>query len=306
MGVTYYRVKAKIDTVLALETTKEDLSGQARWEQQPGGSVPVTNDETIFIAVGRDDSWVSINGSVSYVSALGTEFTFSFEDRWQASNTCSSSMSNVSDPVTLPTPSYPDGASDYKWTVTFIIASKDDFHDAGVFTSHILEAARCADFKDDVVRRWIGDRRGVRLADVLEHHEIPIEGKLWCATHRLFLTPSSKAILARDLAKMALEEAGLSGAHTALFDEITQTSADLQAGRVDRDKFDALARQARRAAADEPDSRRSKALSVFASLATRDLHEAWTYCVERYLDHPGAEDRAGRTELVLKLVERRL
>ena len=172
----------------------------------------------------------------------------------------------------------------------------------------MLAAAKCADYDDARVKCWIDGRDCVRMADVMVLDDLPALGKLWCATHRLFLTPSSKALLTRDLAQVAARELGDGGLSDRLLDEALQANADAAAGRASPERLAGCrARLGERAAHVRPtNERHAELLDAVASLAHRDPARGWANAASSYCGAAVDEDWTARAEAVLRLVEQRL
>lgn len=300
-----FRVTAKLKTVVAVRYTDQGLT-HGKWQTDPGGTAGVGTSQ-IFVATNRDSSSVGPKGWVSYIAADGTTFTFSFSDPGHEQNSCSSSMDHVSGPWSLPVPDYPRTSK--KWTVTYQISSTAEFFDAPVFPEDLLEAEKCAEYDRARVSAWIGDRSCVRLRDVLEHGAVPIAGKIWCATHTLFLTPSSKGVLTRDLAEVAIRELGESGGVSRkLLDEALQANRDVAAGLIGPAPLADLRRRLRECADTLHDrSPRNAALvDVISALAEPDPDTGWRHAVFSYLADAEGEQWAEYANRVLRVVESRL
>lgn len=285
-----YSAKGKLSTVVALRYTDDSIS-HGKWLDQPGGTVKVSKDAHLFTAVNRSGSSVGPVGSASYIAADGTEFKFRFKDSGGEQNYCVASMKHVGGPWRLPTPSYPKKGN--TWDVYYTIGTTADFTDAPVFPDDILAAARCEDFNDKLVSRWIGDRSCAYLADVLAIDEIPVVGKLWCATHRLFLTGPSKMLLTRDLALAARRNAAPDERQAKLIEDALSGATDTAESFAELDH--------------EPlDAQTSAALDIAAELANPDPHSGWANAASSWLGDAEDEVWDARARELLALVESKL
>lgn len=295
-----YLVTAKLDTVVAVRY-KGSGTSHGKWKTAPGGSVGIGTSQ-IFVATNNDSASAGPEGWASYFAADNTTMKFSYDDPNSTHNDCSSAFEGkVYGNYSLPTPDYPSGGK--TWTVTYKIATPSAFFDAPVFPDDVVSAAKCDAYSDERVLGFLGERTCVRMSDVLEHPEVPLIGKLWCATHRLFLTPSSKAALTRDLAMLVAEELG--AVRGSMLDEALQLSQDhARVGvsaahlRHARALFDERARSAH--------GRAGELWDCLRSLAASDHHDGWSDAASSYIANTLGDEYAARAARLLALVEARL
>lgn len=301
-----FKVTGKLTTDVALRYTSETIP-HGKWSDQPGGVVDKDAvDQHLFTAENRSSSSTGPEGSASYVAADGTKFEFYFSDPETNSNYCKSEMSDVGGPWSLPTPSYP--RSGKTWSVSYSIKSTASFCDAPVFTDDILASARCDDYPDRIVKRWIGDRTGTTLGEILSHGEIPLVGKVWCASHPLFLTAASKAILMRDLATSIVDGASVGREARGLLDSACELSEAAQNGNAGPAALAAVAERLDRgeAAALDDDPGSVALLDVARAMTLRNPSDGWADAVSSYLGDADGDAWDRRGSDVLKIVEARL
>lgn len=300
-----YLVTAKLTSVVGLRVIdyKHDWG---KWQTQPGGSVPANTETEIFQATNRDGSRAGISGYVTFLAADGTQFTVTYDDPHSKSNDCRISMSNPQGNYVLPVPSYP--TSGKKWTVIYRIESGAALMDTAVFTDDILAAAKCEDFDDKIVKRWIGKAECARLADVMDNDAIPAEGKLWCATHDLFLTPASKSILAQDLIRRAADELPACPHKRAAVDKALELGHGVREGSLAEAE---RARHAARLAVDVAGLRgaNERAAEVFDAIvmaAGGHMAAAWANVVGAYLGEADGYEESERQQAVIEVISARL
>jgi len=299
-----YTVTADIDTAVALTYSDSGLS-HGKWKTQPGGTV-ATGTHQIFQAENRSGSTVPPEGWAKYVAADGTEFTFKFKDPVSEQNQCSSSMTNIHGPWTLPTPSYPTGGK--TWTVTYYISSSATFYDAPVMAEHIVGAHKCEDYSEARVRGFLGEHMAVKLAQVLGAN-IPPQAKLWCATHPMFLTPSSKALLTRDLAQFAAHRLSDGSAFSAsVLDQALMASHDHQQGLLGAAALLSVRRviEERATTIRNANPRDAELVGLFAALAENNAVNGWTHAVSTYIGDAEGSLEDERADDVLKIIAARL
>lgn len=300
-----YVVTGNLDTIVAVTYTDSGLD-YGKWKSQPGGTASVGTSQ-LFQAENRDGSTLPSEGWVSYTAADGTLFTFKWDDPVSKDNQCSSAMSNVQGNYSLPVPDYP--TSGKTWTVTYKIAQGTTaFWDAPVFPDHIVEAAKCDEYDEAKVRGLIRDRRCVYLRHAFEE-DMPPSAKLWCATHDVFLTPPSKALLSRDLAQFAVR--GLSKADmlpSALLDAALQANYDFQNGAIGTAALSDLRRRLseRAVAARSVSDRDAELVGLVSALADRNAASGWANAVSAYLGNTKTAERDKRIDDVVKIVAARL
>lgn len=300
-----YQVTAKLDTVVAVRYTNSGTS-HGKWSTQPGGTAPVGTSQ-IFVATNNDSASAGPQGWASYAAADGTQFTFRYDDPNSTHNDCVSKMAKVSGNYTLPTPDYP--SSGLCWTVTYKVATGPSFADVPVFADDVLAASKCEAYGEDRIRALLADRSCVHLADALGHAGLPVEGKVWCAAHPLFLTPASKGALTRDLALLVAGELHGSGALAGLpLDDALQASLEHSSGQASPSRLALLGERidhrVRAGVGREP--RETELLDCLRGLAHRDQSTGWSDAVSSYLGALRGAEYARRAERILALVAARL
>lgn len=299
-------VTAQLTTAVSVVFGGEALVA-GEWQVQPGANAPAGMTTDIFIAQCHEGSLEGPNGSVWYWASDGTKFTFSFDDPYNSrTNLCHSAIDRYG-PWAVPTPTYPEHG--WEWTVVYEITALPNFYDAPLFPEDIINAAKCSAYSDERLKGFIGDRKCVRLADVLAHADIPADGKLWCATHPLFLTCSSKAVLARDLARYAAGElSDKGGISSTLLDNALQANYDRatrSAGGARQSELRPLLLE-RVHAANQRNPRDGELLGVLCALTSDDLDLGWKNAVASFIGKPEDGEWAERAKVILGIVEARL
>lgn len=300
-----FEVTAELDTVVSVRYSGQELS-HGKWKTDPGGIAAVGKSQ-LCIATNRSGASAGPAGWVGYLAADGTQFTFKFDDPSSQSNSCSSSMQDTAGPWYLPTPDYP--TSGKVWTVTYKIAQSSAFFDAPVFPSDVLDASKCEAFDRERVEKWIGPRTCVRLADALGQVALPPVAKLWCATHELFLTPASKALLTRDLAQHAASSlSSPRGFRADLLDQALQANHDAVEGRVGAAQLGDLRRRLREQthALAPVGPRDAELTDTICALTDPDPARGWSHAVSSFLGDAQGEPWTQRATTILDLVEARL
>jgi hypothetical protein len=301
-----HEVTGLLSTVVAVTYTNCQVS-QGKWLTKPGGSAPVGSSQ-LFVAGNRDSNAAAAFGWASYISADGTVFTFNFEDPQNDDNNCWSSMNPVNGPYQLPPPQYPNSGK--TWTVTYSIAqsSKQPFFDAPVFPEHLLNASKCDLFPEKKILKLIGDKKCLYLKDAFEENELDPVYKIWCATHKLFLTPSSKALLSRDLVQLAIRELSPeSGRFNNLINDVLQANRDFAQGTVGITSLERLKDVLTETEnALKPASiNDARIFCLVGELANTDQHAGWSNAVSVYLQSPNKVTMNKRIEAVRELIEKR-
>lgn len=300
-----YVVTGNLSTVVALKYTGGDLAF-GKWKSQPNGHWPVGTTQ-FFAAENRDGNQAPPEGWVEGLAADGTRFKFTFDDPVSRENYCSSSMSHVNGKFILPTPSYPKSGK--TWTVTYYIKfGAAEFADPPVFPEDVVQAPKCDLFPDARVKALLGTRTSVYLKDALEMSELHPADKLWCATSALFLTPSAKALLTRDLAQAAVQELSAAARQSVgTIDPALQLNRDFAAGHAGWSALSAM-----RAALEEKrhaslgNARDAELLDAIVALADPDPQAAWSGAASSYLGDAKDDALAERTGNLLRLVTARL
>lgn len=290
------RVTGKLLSAVSVRYLSQKMD-QGRYTTAPAGSVPANTDTQIFVAEPLAGALPGAIGENTWMAADGTIFRFTFNNS-RNDNEASSNMSDVGGAWVLPKPDYP--STGWDWTVTYKIDHEASFYDAPVFADDILKEDRCDTFGDDVLKRWIGDHTAVTLGAVLAAEPVPLEARLWCAAHRLFLTARSKHLLMADLARSALVAgpalAELATAAAALHEEA--------AGGEDRASSWAAYRQKTQALVQA--EAKNPAFGALSALAGSDPDSAWSNAVHALIGAPGDPGREEAIAAILATVETRL
>lgn len=304
-----YEVTGKLDTVVAVVYKDQHLES-GKWETAPGGTHP-TGTSTIFKATNRQDAvTMPPEGWCRFVAADGTIFTFHFDCPVSRENYCYSSIDNLSGPWFVPTPEYPKGGAD--WTVTFKIdqAVVGEFLDAPIFPADLIASPKCNLYTESKIKELIGDRTCLYLKDVFASNILLPVAKVWCATHPIFLTPSSKAQLLRDLAQVAERELSKDMySFSSVLDQMTEIndrsskSGVLQGDirdlkQVIDDKY-SIAKK-------ENNKRDCELIDTTASLLNPDFGDGWANAVSSYIGSAQGDMLAERLTSIINLVEKRL
>lgn len=157
------------------------------------------------------------------------------------------------------------------------------------------------------MRKIIDGKKCMYLRHAFETDELKPVNKLWCATHKIFLTPASKALLTRDLVTLATQELS-SGDLSPLIDNALQSNVDALHGyasphalasmdEVLKEKADSLKGSAKRDA---------EIMDVVRSLVNPDNHDGWSNAVSSYLNDAEGDTLTRRQLNVVKLIEQRL
>jgi hypothetical protein len=281
-----HEVTGKLSTVVAVKYTNGDTT-QGKWIDRPVSSAPIGVSQ-LFVAGNRDGNVAAAFGWASYISADGTVFTFNFEDPQYDDNNCWSSMNPVNGPYQLPIPQFP--TSGKTWIVTYFIAqsSQQPFFDAPVFPEDVLNASKCNLFPEKKVLKLIGDRKCLYLKDAFEEADLDPIYKIWCATHKLFLTPTSKALLSRDLAQLAIRELSPESVRfTNLINDALQANRDFAQGKIGTASLDCLREVLRETenglklvSIDD-----ARIFGLISELVNSDQHAGWSNAVSVYLQN---------------------
>lgn len=295
-----YVVTGKINTEVALTYTNSDCY-DGKWRSQPGGIWP-KGETQFFEAENRDSSEVPPAGWIKCYAADGTEFTFSFDDKTSEDNICKSEMNIQNAPFYLPVPDYPKSGK--TWTVTFYVKLK--IADAPVFPEDLIKATKCALFPESKVKELIGDRKCVYLRDVMESTKLNPIDKVWCATHPLFLTASSKADLTRNLVNHSIHELTAERNHPfQLIDEALQANLNFEKGLIGPDRlFDLRKLLDEKTTAIKGFSQRDTEIyDIAASLTTLNANDGWANAVSSYINNANGNELKQRLDKVLDIVK---
>ncbi|NMH27991.1 hypothetical protein [Flavobacterium silvaticum] len=297
-------VTGKLDTVVAVKMLNSDLE-HGKWKTQPGGTcVPGTS--MIFEAENRDGSAVPPAGKMEYQAADGTIFKFTFEDNNVRDNLCTSEMKKLSGNWAVPAPEYPK--TGMTWTVTYSIinGSSQLFLDAPVFPDQLIAASKCDAFPTDRVEKLIGDKSCIYLKEVFSSPELQPADKLWCATHPLFLTPASKALLTRDLVQIAREEFSAEAKLGADLDDALQVQKDFAAGLAGKEKMSTI----RNILEEKRDASRNQKrdyelFDAVLSLTNTDHQAGWSNAVSSFVHDADSSLLLRRQIKIVDLISKR-
>lgn len=154
-------------------------------------------------------------GHLEYEASDGSLFKLDFDCPIAKANYCGASVSENS-PFQIKGDVAERGADiTYVWLITQ--KHHNEFVDMPVSTIDLLNAEKCNLLSLEQILKYIDNREYVRLKDVFEIKDMPVDAKLWCIKNNLFLTAQTKAIITRALADKIKDKFAANDA-TGLYD----------------------------------------------------------------------------------------
>lgn len=305
MAIDYFQT-GNMNTVTKLNLTGTKLSTTGgSWKSKPVDTVQGDGQRhDIFKCVNEASNISGPEGTVTYESADGSVFTLHFDCPWNHSNVCDATVSEHS-PFKISAGVPAHGADiTYSWTIT-----QKDFKqllDLPVSSVDFIAAPKCDLVPFRKILEYIDGRETICLKDVFAVEELPNKAKIWCATHSLFLTSQSKAILTRELAKRVANK--INGVHRidGLVEEALAYNEKLSQGDICRGQGDELTARMQSlivpALSAEPMKQENVLLCVIQALVIEDLSAGFKAAVAAYVNNAnqnGLEDRTAEVAAII-------